>query len=154
MCDQCDSAFCATQLTALIKPSWCVLLYCCACLRPNAILMEAGWTTVPCPATNSSILIYKSSARTKRDSCCSQNTSRNKTGNLYVWNVTSASTCWLYWFHTKLSHPLFTTKLRPCYRPLKPWASAGGKTGIWPTWKLGTRTKNLWKTWSQQLNSG
>jgi len=55
-CDQCDSAFCALQLTALIKPNWCVLLYCCACLHPNTILMEAGWTTVPCTATNLSIL--------------------------------------------------------------------------------------------------
>jgi len=23
-CDQCDSAFCALQLTALIKPNWCI----------------------------------------------------------------------------------------------------------------------------------
>jgi len=30
-CDQCDSAFCALQLTALMKPNWCVLLHCCAC---------------------------------------------------------------------------------------------------------------------------
>ena len=65
-CDQCGSAFCAFQLTALIKPKWYVLLYCCACLHPNTILMEAGWTTVPCPATNLSILICKSSARTKQ----------------------------------------------------------------------------------------
>jgi len=71
-CDQCDSAFCALQLTALIKPNWCVLLYCCACWHPNTILMEEGWTTVPCPVTNLSILICKSSARTKRDQCWSQ----------------------------------------------------------------------------------
>ena len=66
MCDQCDSAFCALQLTALIKPNWCFLLYCCACLYPNTILMEAGWTTAPCPTTNLSILIRKSSARIKQ----------------------------------------------------------------------------------------
>jgi len=68
-CDQCDSAFCALQLTALMKPKWCILLYCCACLHPNTMLMEAGWTTVACPATNLSILsifICKSSARTKQ----------------------------------------------------------------------------------------
>jgi len=76
---------------------WLCLFY------PNTILMEAGWTTAPCPATNVSILICKSSARTKRDYCCSQNTSRNKVGNLHVKNVTYASTRWLYWFHTKLS---------------------------------------------------
>ena len=64
-CYQCDSALCALQLTALMKPNRCVLLHCCACLHPNKILMEAGWTVVPCPATNLSILICKSSARTK-----------------------------------------------------------------------------------------
>ena len=63
-CDQCDSAFCALPLTALIKPSWCFLLYCGACLYPNTILMEAGWTIVPSPATNLSTC--KSSARTKQ----------------------------------------------------------------------------------------
>jgi len=62
--DQCDSTFCALQLTALIKLYWCVLLYSCACLHSNTI---PGWITVPCPATNLSILICKSSARTKRD---------------------------------------------------------------------------------------
>ena len=43
--------------TALIKHNWCVILYCCACLQPNTTLMEAAWTTVPCPATNLRILI-------------------------------------------------------------------------------------------------
>ena len=33
------------------------VLYCCSCLHPKTILMEAGWTTVPCPATNLCILI-------------------------------------------------------------------------------------------------
>ena len=61
-CHQCDSAFCALQLTALIKP---VLLYWCAYFSPNAILMQAGWSTVPCPATLRT-LICKSSARTKQ----------------------------------------------------------------------------------------
>ena len=65
-CDQCDSAFCALQLTALIKPKLCVLPNCCVCLHPNTMLMEAGWTTVPCPETNISILICKSSGRTKQ----------------------------------------------------------------------------------------
>jgi len=35
-------------------------------LYPNTILMEAGWTTAPCPATNLSISICTSSARIKR----------------------------------------------------------------------------------------
>ena len=51
-CGHCDAGFCAVQLTALTKLNWCVLPYCCACLHPNTILMEAGWTVVPCPATN------------------------------------------------------------------------------------------------------
>ena len=34
------------------------------------------------------------------------------------------------------------------------WASAGvGQNGHLPPWKLGVRTKNLQKTWSQQVNS-
>jgi len=66
-CDQYDSAFCAFQLKALINPSWCFLLYCCACLHPIAILREAGRTTAPWPATNLSILISKSSARTEQN---------------------------------------------------------------------------------------
>ena len=84
MCEQCDSAFCALQLTALIKPNWCFLLYCCASLYPNTILMEAGWTTAPCPAINLSISICTLSARTKHDKCCSQNSSTNKIGNRYT----------------------------------------------------------------------
>ena len=55
-----------TQTAALIKSKWCVLLNCCARLHPNTVLMEAGWRTVPCPATNLSILVRKSSARTKQ----------------------------------------------------------------------------------------
>jgi len=49
-----------------MKPNWCVLLYCCACLHLTTILMETDGTTVPCPATSLSILICKSSARTKQ----------------------------------------------------------------------------------------
>ena len=41
-CDHCDLAFCALQLTALIKHNWCILLYYCAGLYPNTILMQAG----------------------------------------------------------------------------------------------------------------
>ena len=48
------------------KTNWCVLHYCCACLHPNTIIIETGWTTAPCPATNLNILICKSSARTKQ----------------------------------------------------------------------------------------
>jgi len=50
-CDQCDSPFCALQLTALIKPSWCVLLYCYASLCHSLIVVQPSWTAVPCPTT-------------------------------------------------------------------------------------------------------
>jgi len=40
---------------------------------------------------------------------------KNKIGNLFLWNFTSASTGWIYWFHTKLSSPHFATKLRPWF---------------------------------------
>ena len=58
-CDQCDSPFCALQLTALIKPYWCVPLYCFACLY-SLIVVQSSWTTVPCPTTKLSLLISKS----------------------------------------------------------------------------------------------
>jgi len=48
---QCDSAFCALQLTAMIKPSSYDLLYCCACLYPNTILVQAGCTRSTCAST-------------------------------------------------------------------------------------------------------
>jgi len=59
-CDQCDSPFCAIQLTALIKPNWCVLLYCCACLYHGLMALQPSWTTVPCLTTKLGLLISKS----------------------------------------------------------------------------------------------
>ena len=55
----CDSPFCALQLTALIKPNRCVLLYCCACLYHSLIVVQPSWTTVPWPTTKLSLLISK-----------------------------------------------------------------------------------------------
>jgi len=65
-CDQCDSPFCTPQLTALIKPNWCVLLYCCACLYHRLIVVQPSWTTVPCPTTKLSLLISKSFVEIKQ----------------------------------------------------------------------------------------
>jgi len=59
-CDQCDSPFCALQLTAPIKLNWCVLLYCCAYLYHSLIVVQPSWTTVPCPTTKLGLLISKS----------------------------------------------------------------------------------------------
>ena len=56
-CDQCDSPFCALQLTALIKPNCCVLQYCCACLCHRLIVVQPSWTTVRCPKTKLGLLI-------------------------------------------------------------------------------------------------
>jgi len=38
---------------------------------------------------------------------------KNNIGDLYLYNFTSASTWWLYWFHTQLQPPHFVTKLHP-----------------------------------------
>ena len=65
-CDQCDSPFCALQLTALIKPNLCVLLYCCACLYHSLIVLQASWTTVPCPTTKFTLSISESFVGTKQ----------------------------------------------------------------------------------------
>ena len=59
-CDQCDSPFCALQLTALIKSNWCVLLYCCAYMYHSLIVVQPSWTTTPCPTTKLGLLISKS----------------------------------------------------------------------------------------------
>jgi len=114
-CDQCDSPFCALQLTALIIPNWCVLLYCCSCLHHILIVAQPSWTTVPCPTTKLSLLISKSFAGIKQSviSVALKTPLKNKIGNLFLPNFTYSSVRWLYWFHIKLSPPHFTIKLRP-----------------------------------------
>jgi len=112
-CDQCDSAFCELQLTALIKPKWWVLLYGCACIHPNTILMEAGWTAVPCPATNLSILIRKSSARTKQ--CVisvALKTSVEIRLGICLYETSLLHPMTIHWFHTKLTPTLYN-KIAP-----------------------------------------
>jgi len=113
-CDQCDSPFCALQLTTLIKPNWCVLLYCCASLCHSLIVVQPSWTAVPCPTTKLGLLISKPFVGTKQSviGVALKPPLKNKIGNLYLQNITSASARWLYWFYIKLSLH-FTTKLRP-----------------------------------------
>ena len=65
-CDQCDSLFCALQLTALIKPNWRVLRHCCASLYHSLIVVQPSWTTIPCPTTKLSLLISESYVGTKQ----------------------------------------------------------------------------------------
>ena len=114
-CDQCDSAFCGLQLTALIKPKWCVLLCCCACLHPNTILMEAGWTTFPCPATNLSIFIFKSSARTKQSVIIVALKTRLETKlGICIYKSLLLHRPDDNTGFTPSCPPHFTTKLRPC----------------------------------------
>ena len=48
-----------SQLTALIKPSWCVLLHCCASLCHSLIVVQPSWTAVPCLTTKFGLLISK-----------------------------------------------------------------------------------------------
>ena len=83
-CDQFDSPLCPLQLTVLIKASWYVLLSCCACFYPNLILVQGGWTTIPCPTTNLSVFICISSERIKQSvvSVALKTPLRNKIENL------------------------------------------------------------------------
>ena len=131
-CDQCDSPFCALQLTDLTKPNWCVLPYCCACLHHvhSLIVVQTSWTTVPCPTTKLSLLNSKSFVGIKQSviSVAMKAPLKNKIGNLYLQNFTSASARWLYWFYTKLSPPHFTTKLPPWpewHQPRAVWKAVG-----------------------------
>ena len=104
-CDQCDSPFCALQPTALIKPDWCFLIYCCACLYHSLEVVQPSWIAVPCPTTKLSLLISKSFVRIKQGviRVALKTLLKTKVGNLYLQNFTSASTRWVYWFYIKLS---------------------------------------------------
>ena len=112
-CDRCDSAFCALQLTAVMKPSWCILLYCCAYLHPNTTLTQAGWTPVPCLASN--IGICNSSARIKKSviGVAFKTPLETRVESVFIKLHFSIDPTTISWFHTKLSPPHFTTKLRP-----------------------------------------
>jgi len=113
-CDQYDSAFCALQLTAMMKPHWCVLLYCCACLHPNTLLMETGWTTVSCPATNWSILTFQSSARARQSEICvSLKTHLEKSLGICIYKTSFLHRPDDYIGFTPSCTPHFITKLRP-----------------------------------------
>jgi len=105
MCDQCDSPFCVLQLTAPIKPNWCVLLYCCTCSYHNLIVVQPSWTTVPCPTAKLGLLISKSFVGIKQSviGVALRTPLKNKIGNVYFQNITSASVRQLYWFYIKLS---------------------------------------------------
>jgi len=104
-CDQCDSPFCALQLTALIKPDWCFILYCCACLYHSLEVVQPSWIAVACPTTKLSLLISKSFVKIKQGviRVALKTLLKNMVGNLYLQNFTSASARWLCWFYIKLS---------------------------------------------------
>ena len=84
-CDQCDSPFCALQLTALIKHNWCALLYCCACLYHSLMALQPSWTTVPCLTRKLGLLISKSFVGIKQSviSVSLRTPMKNKIENLY-----------------------------------------------------------------------
>jgi len=104
-CDQCDSPFCALQRTALIKPNWCVLLFCCAYLYYSLIVVQPSWTTVLCPTTKLSLLISTSFVGINQSVIvvALKSPVKNKIGNLYLQNFAFASARWLHWFYIKLS---------------------------------------------------
>ena len=115
MYDQCDSLLCALQLTALIKPNWCVLLCYCACLYHSLIVVQPSWTTEPCPTTKLCLLISKSLVGIKQSviSVALKTPLKYKFGILYLQNFTSASApVTILVLHQTVS-PHFTTKLRP-----------------------------------------
>ena len=113
-CDQWDSPFCALQLTALIKPNWCVLLYCCGSLCHSLIVVQPSWTAVPCATTKLGLLISKPFVGIKQSviGVALKTPPKNKIGNLYLQNITYASARWLYWFYIKLT-PTFHNKIAP-----------------------------------------
>jgi len=84
--DQCDSSFCVLQLKALIKPNWCVLLHCCACLYHSLIVVQLSWTRAPCPTTKLGLLISKSFVGIKQKVICValRTPLKNKIGNVYL----------------------------------------------------------------------
>jgi len=90
---------------------------------PMEVFCVRHCSSLPCAATNLSILICKSSARTKQSviSVALKIPLEVRLG-ICIWNVISASTRWLYWFHTKLSPSHFTTALRPCQQRFTVWA--------------------------------
>jgi len=87
------------------KPNWYVLLCWCACLYHSLIVVQPTWTTVPCPTIKLSLLLSKSFVGIKQSviSVALKTPLKNKIGNLYLQNFTSASARWLYWFYIKLS---------------------------------------------------
>ena len=114
-CDQCDSPFCALQLTALIKPDWVVLLYCFAYLYHSLEVVQPSWIAVPCPTTKLGLSISKSFVEIKQGviRVALKTLLNNKVGNLCLQNFTSASARWLCWFYIKLYPPTFYNQIAP-----------------------------------------
>ena len=109
MCEQCDSAFCALQLTALIKPNCCVLQYCCACLYHSLIVVQPSWTTVRCPKTFAGMKhsVISVALRTPLKTRLLQTSLRHRPTTILV-------------LHQAFP-PHFTTKLPPCVQVI--WSS-------------------------------
>ena len=146
MCDQCDLAFCALQPKALMKSNWCILLFRCACFYPNTILMQTGWTTVPRPATNLSILICKTPAGIKQ----SVISVVFKTSQETRFGVCIFKTSLLHWSDgnndfTSSCPPTFYNKIAPmtvcnvndlCNGSMPSFKQRRKGRPIWPTQKL------------------
>jgi len=126
-CDQCDSPFCALQLTALIKPNWCVLLYCCASLCHSLIVVQPSWNAVPCP-TKLGLLISKPFVGIRQSviGVVLKIPLKNKIGNLLFTKIHfRVGLLTILVLHQAAPPPHFTTNLRPwvahtyklCHKP-------------------------------------
>jgi len=114
-CDQCDSVFCALKLTALIKPNWSVLLYCCACVYNSLIVVQPSWTTVPCPTTKLCLFISKSFVGTKQSviSVALKTPLKTRLGICIYTTLLPHRADDYIGFTSSCPPPHFTTKLRP-----------------------------------------
>ena len=87
---------------------------------PNTILIEAGWTTLPSPATNVSILTCKSSAKTKQSviSVALKTPLEIRLG-ICIYKSSLLHRPNDYTGFTPSCPPTFYKKLRPCTPPLR-----------------------------------
>jgi len=117
-CDQCDSPFCALQLTALIKHNLCVLLYCFASLYHSLAVVQPS--RVPCLTTKLGLLISKSFVGIKQSviNVVLKTLLKSKIGNLVFTKLRFRIGPMNILVLHQAVPPTFYNKLRPCTREL------------------------------------
>jgi len=116
-CDQCDSLFCALQLTALIKTQLMCSSNCCASLCHSLIVVQPSWTAAPWPTTKLRLLISKPFLGIKQSviGVALKTPLKNKIGNLYLQNFTSASSQMTILVLHQADPPTFYNKIAPMH---------------------------------------